>query len=341
MKKSSVAVIVINWNTAKILKTSVDSLLAQSEPCDVIVVDNGSVDASREVIESYGEKVISLYNKKNKGFAGGANTGLRYVLHQDYEYVALLNTDAIADKHWVKNLRAVFSNKDVGGATCSMLTQDGKHYDSTGDQYTTWGLAYPRGRDEKTQGQYDDATEIFTISGGASMYRVETLRDVGLFDEDFFAYYEDVDLGFRIQLAGWKCLFVPEAIVHHMRGVTSKKIKVKDFTTYQTIKNLPWLFIKNVPLGLMPKMMPRFALAYSLFIVRALSRKQFQAVFKGLFIKTVFIPKKLWQRWHIMRTKKVSTAYIASMLTWDLPPNADALRSLRDRWHALLGKKQS
>jgi len=336
MKKSSVAVIVLNWNDAKLIPKSVASLLNQSEDCDVIVVDNGSEDGSREVIESYGDKVASLYNKSNRGFAGGVNTGIRYALQQDYEFIGLLNNDAVADKDWVQNLRAGFNNKDVGGATCSILDKTGKSYDSTGEMMTTWGLPYPRGRGEKVNGQYDDSTEVFAVSGGASMYRAELFKDVGLFDEDFFAYYEDVDLSFRAQLAGWQFRFVPEAKVLHATGSTSKR--VPNFTTYQTIKNLPWLLIKNVPLGLMPKMVPRFALAYSLFIARALSRKQFRAVFNGLFIKTVFIPKKLWQRWHIMRAKKVSTAYIASMLTWDLPPNADALIRLRSKWHRLVGR---
>ena len=175
MKKSSVAVIVLNWNDAKLIPKSVGSLFNQSEKCDVVVVDNGSIDNSREVIESYGEKVVSLYNKDNKGFAGGVNTGIRYAIHQDYEFIALMNNDAVADKDWVKNLKAAFRNKDVGGTTCSMLHADGKTYDSTGDIYTTCGLPFPRGRKEKANGQYDERREIFGVSGGGSMYRSQML----------------------------------------------------------------------------------------------------------------------------------------------------------------------
>lgn len=336
MPKSSVAVVVLNWNDAELLPKSVGSLFNQSHPCDVVVVDNGSEDNSREVIEGYGEKVASLYNKKNEGFAGGVNTGIRYALQQDYEYIALLNNDATADKNWVKELVEAFKDPKTGGVTCSLLDHKGTRYDSTGENLSSWGLPYPRGRDEKVNGQYDELTDIFGVSGGASIYRAELFKEVGLFDEDFFAYYEDVDLAFRGQLAGWKFKYAPKAKAYHKRGSTSGR--VKNFTTYQTLKNLPWLLWKNVPLSLIPRILPRFTLSYCLFVIRALFRGQILTVAKALLVKTVVLPKKLWQRWSIQHNKNVNTGYIASILTWDLPPNADALRRLRSKWWHLRGK---
>ena len=212
MNKSSVAVIVLNWNDADLLPKSVGSLLKQSVKCDVIVVDNASTDDSRKVIESFGNKVTTLWNTKNKGFAGGVNTGIRYALQEKYEYIALLNNDAVADKDWVKHLVDVLkSSQDLGSVTCSLLNKDGKKYDSTGDYYTTWGLPYPRGRGESVTGQFDDDLDIMAASGGASMFKAGFFKDVGLYDEDFFAYYEDVDLGLRGKIKGWKSRFVPKA----------------------------------------------------------------------------------------------------------------------------------
>lgn len=337
MVKSSVAVIVLNWNDADLLPKSVGSLFGQSEKCDIVIVDNGSEDGSKEAIESFGDKVTALYNTANLGFAGGVNTGIEWAIEEGYEYIALLNNDATADKDWLKELKKAFSSSSkVGGTTCSLLHEDGKTYDSTGDTYSTWGLPYPRGRDEKVSGQYSEEKDVFGISGGASMYRASFFKDVGLFDKDFFAYYEDVDLCFRGQLAGWNFRYAPKAIVYHATGTTSGRIK--GFATHQTLKNLPWLFWKNVPLGLFPTILPRFIIAHKLFALRALSRGHIWLMFKALFISLVLMPKKLIQRRSIQKNKQVSDEYIKSILTWDLPPNAAALRKLRSKWWKLRGR---
>ncbi len=336
MKKSSVVVIVLNWNDANLLSKSVGSLLGQSEKCDIVIVDNGSEDNSKEVIESYGGKVVALYNKKNLGFAGGVNTGIKWALENDYEYIALLNNDAVADKNWLKELKAEFDDSKIAGVTCSIIREGTARYDSSGEGLTTWGLPYPRGRDEKVSGRYSKERDVFGISGGASMYRASFFKDVGLFDEDFFAYYEDLDLSFRGQLAGWKFHYAPKAIVYHATGTTSGR--VKGFTTHQTLKNLPWLFWKNVPFNLFPTILPRFIIAHKLFALRALSRGHIWITFKALFISLALLPKKLIQRRSIQKNKQVSDEYIKSILAWDLPPNATALRKLRSKWWKLRGR---
>jgi GT2 family glycosyltransferase len=337
-----VAVIIPNWNGAAELPAAIESVLAQSfRNFTLIIVDNGSRDGSRAIIEQYAAKdarVRAIWRDKNYGFTGGVNPGFEWAIAHDYAFAAPFNNDAIADKDWLKWL-VVFlqSNPNYGIATCKILHADGATIDSTGDMYTTWGLAYPRGRDESDSHSYDKLTDIFGASGGASLYRLETLKQIGLFDQDFFAYYEDVDVSFRAQLAGWKVGFVPQASVLHEQGTTSGRM-TSGFTTYQTIKNLPWLLWKNVPLQLLPTMLPRFALAYLLFIGAAMQRRQFAAVIKGLGLSTALLPKKLAQRHYIQSQKTVSVAYIRSILTWDLPPNARRLRSLRHRWHSIRGR---
>lgn len=328
-KKGRVAAVVLNWNDADLLPNSVGSLLAQTETCDIIVVDNDSKDNSKEVINSFGNKVTPLWNTRNMGFAGGVNTGIRYAIEQGYEYIALLNNDATADKNWIKELHAACSTNDsIGAATSAMIHMNENTYDSTGDFYTIWGLSYPRGRDEEANGQYDDQTEIMGASGGASMFKASMFKDVGLFDEDFFAYYEDIDLGLRAHTRGWKFLFAPKAKVLHATGTTSGR--VKNFGTYQGLKNQPLLLIKNLPFSLFVKILPRFTVAHTLFTLRALSRRQVGTVTKVWLVLLWLIPKKSFERIAIQRNRtETATEDIKRILVHDLPHNAHALRKFR------------
>jgi GT2 family glycosyltransferase len=337
-----VAVIIPSWNGADDLPKAVDSVLSQSvKNLNLIIVDNGSNDASKDIIESYKKsdnRVYAIYRDKNYGYTGGVNPGFKLAIEQGCTYAAPFNNDAAADKDWLHHLiEYLDTHDDYGIAACKLLHADGKTIDSTGDIFTIWGLPFPRGRDEATSAAFDTQTDIFGASGGASLYRISTLQQVGLFDDDFFAYSEDIDLSFRVQLAGWKVGYVPQSLVYHEQGATSSRMP-SGFTTYQTLKNYPWVVWKNVPLRLLPTVLPRFALAYMLFIAAGLQRKQFSAVLKGTTASLFGLPKKLYQRRQIQKSRHVSVDYINSILTHDLPPNARRLRSLRLRWWRLRGK---
>lgn len=339
-KKTSdkVAVVIPNWNGAHEITKCLESLEKQSLKPHIIVVDNGSEDDSVKLIEEKFPKVELIKNPVNLGFAGGVNTGFKKALKDGLKYVATLNNDAFADKDWLKYLVSELDeNSKIGIATCKLLTDDGKKLDSTGDCYTVWGLPYPRGRGEKDEGQYDDKTEIFAASGGASIYRAEMLDKIGMFDTDFFAYYEDVDLSFRAQLAGWQVRYVPNAKAFHQISATSSKIK--GFSTYQTMKNLQLLLYKNVPRKYLGKVGRRFFLAETLFFFRAITRGQGISAFKGDAKGTFLLFKVLRERKPIHKNKKVSDEYIWQMFDHDLPPNAQALRKLRAKWWRLRGKK--
>jgi GT2 family glycosyltransferase len=337
MDAKKLYVVIPNWNGASRIKACLDSLKSQSQAHQVIVVDNGSVDDSISIIESGYPDVTLIKQDKNYGFTGGVNPGIQKALADNAECVALLNNDAVADKNWLKELVGFLDkNAKTGIATSKICDKDRTHLDSTGDIYTIWGLAYPRGRGEAYSTKYDNQTEVFAGSGGASLYRTQVFRDVGLFDQDFFAYYEDVDVSFRAQLAGWKAAYVPSAVVYHEIMATSSGMK--GFTTYQTIKNLPWLMWKNVPWLLMPRIFPRFALAYMSFVASAIGRGQVWPVIKGVLVSTALWPKKMVQRHNIHNHRKVSVDYINSIITHDLPPNASRLRGLRAAWWRLSGK---
>lgn len=329
MSKFNTAVVIPNWNGLSTLGSTLDSLKDQSLKAACIVVDNGSIDGSVEFISKNYPDVEIIKNNRNLGFAGGVNQGIKAAIKSGNKYVALLNNDAVADKDWLKNLvETLEKQKDAAVATSKILSDDKEHLDSTGDYYTNWGLVYPRGRGEKDHGQYDSDKSVFGASGGASLYRIEAFKQVGLFDEDFFAYYEDVDISFRFQLAGWKVAYVPSALAYHQIGATSSKIK--GFTTYQTLKNLPQLLIKNVPSRYLWSVGWRFTLAYLAFFLSALSRGQFWPVLKGILAALWFTPKKLIQRFFIQNNRRVSSQYIWQVIVHDLPPNAKRLRKLRD-----------
>jgi GT2 family glycosyltransferase len=326
-------VVIPNLNGGEELLEAVKSLTEQSLEPYIIVVDNASTDGSVEALEKKYKGVEIIRNTRNEGYAGGVNPGLRRAIELGATYAAPFNDDAVADKRWLKQLvEHLDAHPKVGAAACKVLTSDGERLDSTGDYYTNWGLPYPRGRRSYNLTKYDDQTTIFAASGAASLFRVSALQEVGLFDEDFFAYYEDVDLSFRLQLAGWKVAYVPSSMVYHHIGLTSAR--VKGFTTYQTIKNLPWLMYKNVPRGLLHKVWPRLLLAQFLFTGRAILRGHgWPAV---CIYKT---PKKLVQRRRIQKNRKVSNEYIWGLMVHDLPPNAHALRNLRAIWWKLRRKQ--
>jgi GT2 family glycosyltransferase len=325
-KQLNIAVIVLNWNGEEDSLNCIKALKKQTTLHDIIAVDNASSDNFVSVVRQKYPEIAVLENTDNLGFAGGVNTGIRHAINNDYEFVALINNDATPDPTWLENLLKSANDTKIGIVTGKLLKTAGT-IDSTGDLYTSWGLAYPRGRNEADTGKYDLEEEVFGATGGASLYRIEMLKEIGLFDEDFFAYYEDVDLSFRAQLAGWKVIYNPKAVAYHKIGASSGK--VPGLTTYMTIKNLPWLMWKNVPWKLMPTIFPRFFIAHMSIVLSSLAKGKFWPVFKGIFVAFWLFPKKLAERHKILKSRKVPVDYIKSIITYDLPPNADKLKKVR------------
>lgn len=337
VKSTDVVVVIPNLNGGEDLLRAVASLRSQTVTPKIIVVDNASRDGSAERAFRTYPKIELIRNKRNRGYAGGVNQGLSRAIALGALYVAPFNDDAVADKRWLEKLIDYLRiHTDHGAVACKVLQSDKTTIDSTGDYLTVWGLPYPRGRGETDRGQYDTPGEIFAASGAASLFRVEALQQVGLFDEDFFAYYEDVDLGFRLRLAGWKIGYEPKAVVYHKIGMTSGKMK--GFTTYQTMKNQPLVLWKNLPLRLWPRVVPRFTLAYCLFMARSFQRGNGWYALKGMVHAFILELKKIPERWRIQKTRKLSAQKVWQLLSKDLPPNAHALRRLRARWHMVRGR---
>ncbi len=334
-KHATVAIVIPNWNGLEGLADCLHSLLKQSYAADVLLVDNGSTDLSVAMVEKQFPEVTIIQLNKNYGFAGGVNAGIKKSLEAKYAYTALFNNDAVADPDWLARLVAALeADQDCGMATCSFISMDKSHYDSTGDQYTIWGLPYPRGRGRPVDHSFDSQTDVFGVSGGASLYRNALFRRIGLFDEDFFAYYEDVDISWRARLAGFTATFVPEAIAYHQIGGTSSKMK--GFTTYQSFKNMPLVVYKNIPKGLLWRVVPRFCLAYAAFGVTALKRRHGWHALRGWLAFLRLIPKKRRERSYIQTHSILSDVQVWTLLDHDLPPDQHKLRRLRAFWWQLL-----
>lgn len=328
---TSILIVVLNWNGIDDTEKCIDSLLRQTcKTYKILVVDNGSKDDSSERLDKLGEKhsdkVSVVKNPVNLGFAGGVNTGIRYAINETFDAVALFNNDAVADERWLESLEKGLKG-DVSVVTGLLLHANGKTIDSTGDFYSSWGIGFPRNRDTAAKNAPKSGF-VFSASGGASLYKTSLFKEVGLFDETFFAYYEDTDISFRTQLAGHKIYYTKDAIAYHAQGATSSKIP--GFTVYQTFKNLPLLFWKNVPTKLLLRVGGRFILLYTLIFANAIKKGSGWPALKGVFASIYFFwTSALWKRLKIQRTRKVSANYIWSLLYHDLPPEQTGMRKFR------------
>lgn len=221
----SVAVIVVNQNRIDLLRACLTSLTRQTLiGFQVVLVDNGSTDGSAEMAEAEFSRnprfrLLIIRNPENRGFCTANNQGINA---SNTEYVALLNNDAEAEPGWLEALAGAFAHgDDVGMAASKILVwEDPRRIDKAGHLIYLDGQNRGRGSGELDRGQYDRIEETLWPDGCAAMYRRTMLKEIGGFDEDLFAYADDAELGLRGRIAGWRCLYVPEAVVRHHRGAT-------------------------------------------------------------------------------------------------------------------------
>ena len=218
--------VVVTWNRRDLLRSCLQSLTRQqlNQPFEVVVVDNGSNDGSPEMVlrefgsePAFGLKLIR--NSDNRGFCAANNQGFAA---STSDLVALLNNDAEAEPDWLRGLAGAFEEgREIGMAASKILVyEDPRRIDKAGHLIYPDGQNRGRGSGELDAGQYDRIEEVLWPDGCAAMYRREMLDEIGGFDEDFFAYADDAELGLRARIAGWTCLYVPQAVVRHHRGST-------------------------------------------------------------------------------------------------------------------------
>jgi GT2 family glycosyltransferase len=215
---------------------------------EIVVVDNASTDESLSIARSaVGKSPIRVVPlAENRGFAGGCNAGVK---HARGELIAFLNNDAVAESSWLEALVEGMTSNDVGMCASKILTFEDKVIDKAGHVMYPDGQNRGRGTGEFDRGQYDSPGETFFPDGCAAMYRRRLMEEVEGFDEDFFAYADDADLGVRGRWLGWKCAYVPNAVVHHRHSATLGSYSVQKI--YWVERNRLWLAWKNFPVVLL------------------------------------------------------------------------------------------
>jgi GT2 family glycosyltransferase len=237
------SIIVPNYNGAPFLGDCLRSLERQTfVDAEVIVVDDASPDGSAEIVPNEFPSLRLIRLGRNGGFARAVNIGIAAARG---EFVALLNNDAVADAGWLGELIGALERHPEAGSAASkiLLADDDSTLVSAGDVYRRAGVPNSRGVWERDSGQYDDETEVFGACGAACAYRRAVLDEIGGFDERFFMYCEDVDLAFRAQLRGYRCIYAPRAVVRHRLSATGGGV----LASYHCGRNFVWLLAKDVP----------------------------------------------------------------------------------------------
>lgn len=269
--RPSISVIIVNYNGVGLLDECLGSLREQScRDFEIVLVDNGSSDSSVDFVQRNYSDVILVANKENLGYGGGNNSGIRAA---GGRYIAVLNNDTKADALWLERLLEAAEKDSEAGMFASKILN---YYspdviDNTGLMIYRDGIARGRGRLEKDEGQYDVRDEVFFPSGCAGFYRREVFDEIGLYDEDFFLYLDDVDVGLRARLAGWRCVYVPDAVVYHKYSASTEPYS--PLKAFLVERNRIWIVVKYFSAGMACKSLYYSLLRYAYQFYAALSRK--------------------------------------------------------------------
>jgi GT2 family glycosyltransferase len=299
-----IAVIIVNANTGEHIERALESLTAQTlAPARVIVVDNASTDGSPDTIARRFPSVHVVRLDRNVGFAAANNVGVGAA--DDCDWVALLNPDAFPLRDWLEALaRALGAHPEYAFFGSRLVSAEAPGFlDGTGDVYHVSGLAWRRdhGRPATVAPQ---AGEIFSPCAAAALYRRDAFLEVGGFDESYFCYFEDSDLAFRLRLAGHHCLYVPDAVVHHVGSVAAGRFS--DFTVYHSFRNLVWTYAKNMPSPLVWLYLPQHLLVTGLTLAWFGLRGQGRVLLTSKRDALRELPRVLEQRRAIQRRRKAS-----------------------------------
>ncbi len=278
-----VTIIIPNYNGYAFLQDCLESLKPQvNEHVKVLVVDNGSTDESVSFLKNYQSNykgIETLFLSENTGFCGAVNAGIKA---SHTKYVILLNNDTKVLPGYVDSLVAAMEQDDriFSGSACMLQMHAPERIDDAGDEYCALGWAFARGKG-KPAAQYETGQEVFAACGGASIYRRAVFEEIGCFDEHHFAYLEDIDIGYRAGIYGYRNIYVPEAKVLHFgsgfSGSRHNAFKVR--LSSRNSVYLPW---KNMPAAQLILNAPFLALGYVtkyLFFVRKGLGKEYR---KGL-----------------------------------------------------------
>lgn len=303
-----VTVVIVNWNSGDLLHDCLQSLSQQTlPPSRILVIDNGSTDDSTAGSELFPNVEVHR-QRSNLGFAGGNNEALKVC---DTDWVALLNPDALAAPQWLENLLAAAKAHPEVAAFGSrqMITESSTILDGAGDVYHISGRVWRQGKGLPYLSQDRFPREIFSPCACAALFRRDALLAVGGFDDDYFCYVEDVDLGFRLRLAGHQALFVPDAVVYHVGSATTGG-QHSDFSVYHGHRNLVWTFIKDMPGVLFWLLLPLHVLLNIVSVIYFILRGRGRVILRAKRDALSGLPQMLKKRQIIQRNRKASVMSI-------------------------------
>jgi GT2 family glycosyltransferase len=299
-----VTVVIVNCNGGRFLDRCLSALSAQTViPKQIILVDNASTDASIEIIRRY-PSVRLLAQNRNLGFAHGNNLAIEAA---ESEWVALLNPDAFPDPRWLEALLSATRDYPAFDFFCCKLVDAGNLavLDGAGDAYHMSGIVWRTGQGMPVASFPEQSREVFSSCAAAALYRRRAFVDAGGFDEDYFCYVEDVDLGFRLRLAGHKALYVPDAVVHHVGSATTGG-QHSDFSVYHGHRNLVWTFVKDMPGILFWLLLPLHMAINLMTLVLFTVRGQGRVILRAKRDALLGLPK-MWRKRKMVQSIRVAT----------------------------------
>ena len=313
-----VLVVIVNYNGGEWLASAVAAMKRQSfTDFRLIVVDNASSDDSIALMKAGNPGVEVLPAGSNLGFAAANNLAVRS--YPGSRWIALLNPDAFPEPEWLQKLmQAAQARSDVAAfASRTIDARDATLLDGAGDACHISGRYWRRGHRCSASRHYLQREEIFSACAAAALYSRPAWEQVGGLDEEFFCYGEDVDLGFRLQLAGHRCLYVPEAVAHHQgSAVTGER---SDFSTYYGQRNLVWVYVKNMPPLLFWMLLPYHFVINVAALISCALRGQGRVAFKAKIDALRGLARVWRKRRSIQRARRVSAARIWSLLDGGWP----------------------
>ena len=330
MQNPTVSVIIISWNNTAHLMRCLDALKNQTyKNFEVIIVDNGSNDI---IIENAQQSDLSMKLErldKNKGFATANNIGARLA---EGHWLALLNADALPEPDWLEKLvKAAEDNPEFSFFSSRQIQENDRQLlDGAGDAYHVSGLAWRRYYNRQAEHLALQPAEVFSACGAAALYLREDFLRAGGFDEDYFSYFEDVDLGFRLRLKGKKCLYIPQAVVYHVGSASTGKRS--DFSVYYGYRNLIWTFIKNMPSPFIWLYLPLHIGTLLFFAILLTFRGQGRAIWRAIFDAYLGMPKIIAKRQMIHKDLKSKPSdLLRVMSTGLLEPYVEFMRRTRTK----------
>jgi GT2 family glycosyltransferase len=297
-----VTVIIVNWNGGEFVLRCLRALERQTYgDFSVVVVDNASSDGSAERIEREFTGVTLVRAGANLGFAGGNNLGFRHA--DGSEWVALLNPDAFAEPGWLEKLvGAAQAHPDCASIGSRLLRADDPNtLDGTGDVYHLSGLHWREGFGKPLDAWALVGKEIFSPCAASALYRLSSIRDVDGFDEDYFCYSEDVDLGFRLRLAGYRSWYAPDSVAYHVGSATTGK--TSDFTMYHGCRNTVWTYVKDMPGLLFWVLLPAHLAAVVMLFSKLVWRGQGAVAYRG-FRDGAAGMRKVWRKRRAIQSRR-------------------------------------